>query len=1257
MPEISRSDSQRSDSSIKPRVSFNRDVHIKKIGHPDAPSVVGALAGDGEGHLVPTAVRREGPSRLSRRELAKEAEKVLKQAESVVCVPISESGAIIEEKPSRPTRNHIPHRSNLTRRSSFGGSDNKHELSSKKQGKPNLISSVFNSLDRSKSKKKTEARENEDYRYNLRRSSLHDDTGTNSLPRSTQNRSRTRIGRSVSDAGSRKPLDRKPEEKKTISIFATLDRLRNPNRKAKPHYAGSKSDVEVRNVANRNGDVIDYSRTNHVQRNPSPVVAPRRKKKQLSPIIEITPREDYFESSSEKHQPYSLGGGEYESLGRRPRDEVDPPVRKQHYSLGGGDYESTERKPKAAGPRYAELTDDDSDIGGKILATPSPTRAPTIDKLIQKLSEERRNRAASKAAASSSPLVEPDEGRQHNDNKPFSYTEPPTKADADGGHVIYAQVVASGGVDGKPAAKQTVHATVSPNRLLDDERSRAMGQDRASPTSRIPEPEKILNLIRAQSKPVPLEPESYKPRTETFIRIERDDPFGTRGRGDGMELNGRRNSSFDRDDLTVFREKYGSLLDKRSPSLNETDIGWYSTPARNLSHRRNLLESKIEDKQRRLTLTAGQLNLNNQKNNKLSELLDDTSDLTKNRYFETKLVHESSEQRRHSLKKDVSDSGVELSDYRKESLNGYARKIEPPPRAKLENKALYHQRVVSTRTHSEVPKVERPPRSKLSSKSFSATKTVQEKKREAVPSGATLVRRYSQNETTRYRIEPKTAPGALAAPEKKLTKMEKVKQFFGVNAKKKRGPEEVVVQRYREYKGSDTDDPSSSEIRRRASTQDSDNPTYEEYYAVRQRLATPSPRPPSEATTVISNSQRSHRSQPHISDDRNTWFKSLDRLTHKNKTKPSKAVSKLRHNAVSEGSENDDEVRIHHISSPRRSSDDRTLRFSESEPEMRTYSTNRKYNTDSSPDSNTEGDSRSSQKSVVYLHATTVGDIPGSKKLHSSVLSNGRRAMSREELSSNNSVSLSPQKRTLSRSISVLAPWRPKHPRESLEIDYSQDQTDGKPPKPPLKGRAHSGASTVKSRKNDQENLAKNKQGKTKNIFGKLSGKNKSVDQPNDEYKTKRRASNDLIFTGKKENWDSYLGKSIDSFHDYRRGSKSSGNKVDYTSSNSLYDRSRKLSDSTTTTDYPYSRKYSTDASDATSKLRPQSRNSSEYIIPVVRFDPNDSDESKRHILVETLGKKRNSKQKEDSEKLSRSTSFPKDSKFTSGWFKPKNKV
>lgn len=83
--------------------------------------------------------------------------------------------------------------------------------------------------------------------------------------------------------------------------------------------------------------------------------------------------------------------------------------------------------------------------------------------------------------------------------------------------------------------------------------------------------------------------------------------------------------------------------------------------------------------------------------------------------------------------------------------------------------------------------------------------------------------------------------------------------------------------------------------------------------------------------------------------------------------------------------------------------------------------------------SGTEGDS--SQQSVVYLHATTVGHIP-----QPYVLNSRRSSKSRDELSSmrTKSSNATPMTRTVSRSVSMLAPWTPKHIGDGYEINYSQ---------------------------------------------------------------------------------------------------------------------------------------------------------------------------------------------------------------------------
>ena len=90
--------------------------------------------------------------------------------------------------------------------------------------------------------------------------------------------------------------------------------------------------------------------------------------------------------------------------------------------------------------------------------------------------------------------------------------------------------------------------------------------------------------------------------------------------------------------------------------------------------------------------------------------------------------------------------------------------------------------------------------------------------------------------------------------------------------------------------------------------------------------------------------------------------------------------------------------------------------------------------------SGTEGESSlHSQRSVVYLHATTVGAIPQPYHLR-------RRSISRDDLRSNQKTQqsknqpLQPMTRTVSRSVSMLAPWKPKLISEGYEINYSQEQ-------------------------------------------------------------------------------------------------------------------------------------------------------------------------------------------------------------------------
>lgn len=97
-----------------------------------------------------------------------------------------------------------------------------------------------------------------------------------------------------------------------------------------------------------------------------------------------------------------------------------------------------------------------------------------------------------------------------------------------------------------------------------------------------------------------------------------------------------------------------------------------------------------------------------------------------------------------------------------------------------------------------------------------------------------------------------------------------------------------------------------------------------------------------------------------------------------------------------------------------------------------------------------------------------MGDIPGAAHLR-----NGRRAASREELTSNGRIQS--QTKTLSRSFSVLAPWRPKHPKEAMELDYTQYQQ-----RPKTNGKYEQKVTRNSTSRRDSSSTLKKKAAETK---------------------------------------------------------------------------------------------------------------------------------------------------------------------------------
>lgn len=110
-----------------------------------------------------------------------------------------------------------------------------------------------------------------------------------------------------------------------------------------------------------------------------------------------------------------------------------------------------------------------------------------------------------------------------------------------------------------------------------------------------------------------------------------------------------------------------------------------------------------------------------------------------------------------------------------------------------------------------------------------------------------------------------------------------------------------------------------------------------------------------------------------------------------------------------------------------------------------------------------------------------MGDIPGPDYLR-----NGRRAASREELASNSSSRIQPQVKTLSRSFSVLAPWKPRHYREGMDIDYTQY------PKQPKNGKYEQKVTRNGNSRKDSSSTLKKKAQETRKSNQNMSTLNHS---------------------------------------------------------------------------------------------------------------------------------------------------------------------
>ncbi|XP_018053218.1 PREDICTED: uncharacterized protein LOC108690434 isoform X1 [Atta colombica] len=474
----------------------------------------------------------------------------------------------------------------------------------------------------------------------------------------------------------------------------------------------------------------------------------------------------------------------------------------------------------------------------------------------------------------------------------------------------------------------------------------------------------------------------------------------------------------------------------------------------------------------------------------------------------------------------LADSGIE-NDYRRDSQEADRREqLESEDEGFVNRQFIKHERRHTDRNMNLTPTSEQRKYDKYASDSSSKPPLVTAKP----PSGA-----------ADKKYEKKAA--------KKSGTMSKVKQLFSKKEKKAKEEkskksarsgssgaltDDEVTMRYREYRG--------YQLRSAKSARDLGSDINQEDYSQRRRLSTPSgsPSPPrptrlSRSTGTLTREEESFcessntltRDNQGQEAERKGWFKSLSRKNKSNATPVDKKPRIPESEILTTGTEDEEAS-----SAPERVSVQKNLRFF-GDTDQESVSSNRdrrnkrvddharsrrdvtnsnRYNLGIIPaprkssrlaesalssGESTTGDSsqqsqnsQRSQRSVVYLHAATVGEIPGPNER--------RRAASREELNR----PLQSHTRTVSRSVSVLAPWKPRHYREPFEINYDQQQ-HAKP------------IATMRRRQRSRETLSRRgkEARRSKDNLSKTSTINRSTLKSKDKQKVDRTVSTESLAT------------------------------------------------------------------------------------------------------------------------------------------------
>lgn len=232
--------------------------------------------------------------------------------------------------------------------------------------------SSYMSLDRPKNRvRKREPPTWDEQRHGGQQYRSSADLTNAAAPAKRRSTSSGRLTRSVSDAGDRdKPLTGGKDSKRSISLFGTIERIKTKIKK-RPSASAVAAAAETGAAAGprRTTSAVDRSaEPATIASAPSPPPpAPVRAKKQLSPIIESSPRDEYFKYTS------------------------------------GGPF----------------------DYGG--VSPPRPVRGHKVDRIVRQLQhqqhqQQQQQQSAAAPAELARPPSSPDFAHAHNGNEPFSYT-------------------------------------------------------------------------------------------------------------------------------------------------------------------------------------------------------------------------------------------------------------------------------------------------------------------------------------------------------------------------------------------------------------------------------------------------------------------------------------------------------------------------------------------------------------------------------------------------------------------------------------------------------------------------------------------------------------------------------------------------------------------------------------------------------------------------------------------------------------------